>query len=236
MEKDVINALREELRQVADETIKCSSTRFFKEPVSVYGIKTSVVSKMAGKYFAEIKSLSKKEIFALCEELWRSDYCEEAFIACEWSYRLHDQYEENDFPTFEKWLQNYVNNWAKCDTLCNHTIGSIVERYPRFIANLKEWTQSDNRWVRRAAAVTLIIPAKKGKFLADIFEISDSLLRDADDMVQKGYGWLLKDASITCRDKVFDYIMRNRQAMPRTSLRYALEKMPPDLRKQAMAR
>ena len=49
--------------------------------------------------------------------------------------------------------------------------------------------------MRRAAAVTLILPARKGKFLEDIFEIADSLLLDTDDLVQKGYGWMLKEAS-----------------------------------------
>ena len=117
-------------------------------------------------------------------------------IACDWSYRFHSEYEPDDFYTFEKWLKNYVSNWAACDTLCNHTIGAIVEQYPQFLENLKHWARSENRWVKRGAAVTLIIPAKRGKFLKDIFEIADILLLDKDDLVQKGYGWLLKDAAI----------------------------------------
>lgn len=47
-------------------------------------------------------------------------------------------------------------------------------------------------WMRRAAAVSLIIPAKEGKFLEEAFEISDILMADKEDLVQKGYGWLLK--------------------------------------------
>jgi len=90
--------------------------------------------------------------------------------------------------------------------------------------------------MRRAAAVTLILPARKGKFLDDIFEIADSLLLDTDDLVQKGYGWMLKEASKKHQKQVFDYIMKNKDKMPRTALRYAIEKMPPDLRKQAMAK
>jgi 3-methyladenine DNA glycosylase AlkD len=67
--------------------------------------------------------------------------------------------------------------------------------YPEFIEELKKFAVSENRWMRRAAAVSLIIPARKGMFLDDIFRISDILLEDKDDLVQKGYGWMLKAAS-----------------------------------------
>jgi 3-methyladenine DNA glycosylase AlkD len=186
MAKDVIPAIRRELEQQVDEKTKSSYQRVFKEKVNYYGVNNSIVSKIAKKYFPEIKPLGKKEIFLLCEELLKSDYSEEAFIAFEWAYQLHKDYEPDDFAIFDNWLKKYINNWAKCDTLCNHTIGSFMEMYPQFIKNLKHWAMSENHWLRRAAAVTLIIPAKQGKFLEDILEISDILLRDQDDLVQKG--------------------------------------------------
>jgi 3-methyladenine DNA glycosylase AlkD len=236
MPSDIISAIRQELILQADEQTKSTYHHFFKEDVIAYGVKTSLVTKIAGRYFHDAKYLGKKEVFELCEELLKSDFSEEAFIAFDWSYRFHNQYEPDDFYTFEGWLRNYVNNWAKCDTLCNHTIGSMVERYPQYLKDLKQWAKSVNRWFRRAAAVTLIIPAKRGKFLEDIFEISDILLTDSDDLVQKGYGWLLKDAAILHRDEVFDYIMKNKKSMPRTALRYAIERMPVDLKSLAMAK
>ena len=82
--------------------------------------------------------------------------------------------------------------------------------------------------------MTLIVPAKEGKFLDDILEISDRLLKDEDDLVQKGYGWLLKDTSIRHQEQVFNYIMRNKSLLPRTALRYTVERMPENLRRQAM--
>jgi 3-methyladenine DNA glycosylase AlkD len=159
---------------------------------------------------------------------------EESFVACNWSYSLHKQYTPEDFFVFEKWLSLYVNNWASCDTFCNHTIGTLVERYPLFLENLIRWTQSENRWKRRGAAVTLIIPARHGLFLPDVFRIADGLLLDSDDLVQKGYGWMLKAASEAHQKEVFNYVMKNRFRMPRTALRYAIEKMPAELKKQAM--
>lgn len=155
-------------------------------------------------------------------------------VACEWSYSLRSKYTSDDIETFDHWVKQYVSNWASCDTLCNHTIGTFVEMYPEHISRLKEWARSDNRWVKRAAAVTLIIPARRGLFLKDIFEIADTLLLDGDDMVQKGYGWMLKAASEYYQKEVFDYVLSKKDVMPRTSLRYAIEKMPKELRVEAM--
>ena len=87
---------------------------------------------------------------------------------------------------------------------------------------------------RRASAVSLIIPARKGLYLDTIFEIADSLLPDKDDLVQKGYGWMLKAASELHQQEVFDYVMKKKSIMPRTSLRYAIEKMPENLKILAM--
>ena len=124
-----------------------------------------------------------------------------------------------------------MDNWAKCDTLCNHTLGSFLEMYPQFIENLMGWARARNRWLRRASAVTLILPARKGLFMKEVFEISDILLMDGDDMVQKGYGWLLKEASKAHQQEVFDYVMKWKAKMPRTALRYAIEKMPVEMRR-----
>ncbi|CAG0970307.1 hypothetical protein METP3_01403 [Methanosarcinales archaeon] len=232
----IILQIRKDLEKNIDDKIKKSGQNFFKEKVKIYGIKTSIVSKIGKKYFISIKDKSKKEILDLCDELWRSGYIEESFIACNWSYYIHKDYEVKDLKVFERWLDDYVNNWASCDTLCNHTVGAFLEMYPVYVSELKKWAKSINRWKRRAAAVSLIIPAKQGKFLRDIFEIADILLTDQDDLVQKGYGWMLKAASQTHQEQVFDYVMKNKKMMPRTALRYAIEKIPKDLRNQAIAR
>lgn len=106
--------------------------------------------------------------------------------------------------------------------------------YPEFLVKIKEWTASENRWVRRGAAVTLIIPARKGKVLDSVFAIADAMLTDTDELVQKGYGWMLKASSQAHQQEVYSYVMRNKAAMPRTALRYAIEKMPLEMSKEAM--
>ena len=82
----------------------------------------------------------------------------------------------------------------------------------------------------------LIYPLRKGKYLNDAFKIANILLKDDDDLVQKGYGWMLKEASPRFEDKVFEYIMSKKEVMPRTALRYAIEKMSGDRKQVAMAK
>lgn len=230
----IIAKIRKNLIENADEKTRRQSEHFFKEEITVYGVKSATVQKISKDFFAEIKERPKAEIFAMCEKLWQSGYMEESFVACDWSARLSKKFEPADFEILERWIKNYVSNWASCDTLCNHTVGDFVMMYPEFISKLKEFAQSENRWVKRAAAVSLIIPARKGLFLNDIFEIADTLLMDSDDLVQKGYGWMLKAASQAHQQAVFEYVMSKKAVMPRTALRYAIEKMPEEMKKQAM--
>ncbi|OFW59961.1 MAG: DNA alkylation repair protein [Actinobacteria bacterium RBG_19FT_COMBO_54_7] len=234
--KEIITNVRDELEKNSDEKTKNSAFRFFKEEVRFYGVKTALVVRIAKQYFKEVKPLGKNQVFSLCEELLKSDYSEESWVAANWAYWMEDEFETADFKTFERWIGRYISNWASCDTLCNHAVGAFIEKYPEYLGGLKGWTQSPNRWMRRAAAVSLIIPAKNGKYLKDIFEIADMLLEDKDDLVQKGYGWMLKEASRRHQKEVFDYVVEHKATMPRTALRYAIEKMPQELRQKAMAK
>ena len=83
--------------------------------------------------------------------------------------------------------------------------------------------------------MVLIYSIRRKKHLGSIFEMADALLTDKDIMVQKGYGWMLKEASNNYRDEVFKYVLQRKKTMPRISLRYAIEKMPENLRKEAMS-
>jgi 3-methyladenine DNA glycosylase AlkD len=232
----IIQNIRTELSDNADETTRVGSRRFFKEAAQLYGVKSAVVRKIAGKYWKEVAGLGKGRIFTLCEELLHSDMCEEAFIVADWVPRLADRFEPADLEVFEGWIERYINNWAKCDSLCNHAVGDFAQRFPEFLPRIIGWTGSANRWMKRAAAVSLIVPAKRGKFLPEVFEIADRLIADGDDMVEKGYGWLLKEASRLHRDEVFDYVVGHRQVMGRTALRYAIELMPKEMKAEAMKR
>lgn len=231
---EIVDKIRKELFLCSNEKAKLSAERYFKSGIKLYGVVTPETNRISKLHYKNIEDKRKLNIFSLCNELWKSGYLEESIIACNWSYIVHKQFQPDDIKVFDSWISNYVDNWASCDTLCNHTVGTFIEMYPEYLKALKIWAKSTNRWVKRASAVSLIVPARRGYFLDDIFEIADILHADTDDMVQKGYGWMLKAASQSHQQEVFEYMLKRKDTMPRTSLRYAIEKMPAELKARIM--
>jgi len=233
----LMDEISRELEELASPEEKDKRTCWelqYQEKPRLHGTPTDSIRKISAKSFLKVKMKPKEEIFKLCEELLSTGYIEERTVAFDWAFRLQKNYAESDFHTLESWLKKYVHSWGACDDLCTHALGAFILQFPKFISNTKEWAKSANRWIRRASAVTLIYSIRRGKHLEYVFEIADSLLTDKDVMVQKGYGWMLKEATKHYPQEVFDYVLKNRKEMPRTSLRYAIEKLSPTLKKEAM--
>jgi 3-methyladenine DNA glycosylase AlkD len=110
----------------------------------------------------------------------------------------------------------------------------MLFKFPSLVSEVKKWSLSPNLWARRASAVSFIYPAKKNIYANDQFEIALILLEDHEDMVQKGYGWMLKVLSQVRQQEVFNFVQTYKARMPRTALRYAIEKMDAHYRDEAM--
>jgi len=233
---EIILKIRRELKKNASPENKKSSQRFFKEEIKTYGVKTPLVRQIAKRYFRKIKSPEKKKVFKLSEEFLRSGHNEEAVIAIQWLGEFQKDFEKSDFFIFEKWLEKYIDNWGKVDDFCAHSFGYLVYQFPELLLKTRLWVNSPNRWVRRASAVVLVFSLRKGKYLKNAFGIADSLIEDKEDLVQKGYGWMLKEASNLYPQKVFNYVLKNKKKMSRTALRYAVEKLPKGMREESMAK
>ncbi len=231
----IIKTIQQEIARHDKPENKLNYQRFFKEtleePVS---IKTAILRKISNRCFRDIRDLPGKDILRCCDELLASGERYMRFFAFEWALKVKEHYGRPDFRRFESWLKQYVNNWGSCDHLCCGPIGHLILQFPDLAPRTRQWTRSRNRWLRRASAVSLIAPVRNRLLLGDILRTADVLLTDSDDMVQKGYGWMLKEASNEFPDEVFNYVTKNKKRMPRTALRYAIEKLPTGMRKQAM--
>ena len=233
----IVKELQNQLRDAGNAETQRASQTFFKEKIRGHGVKKELVRALAKASFTtSLKTASVQEVFELCEQLWQTGMIEESFAACEWAFALRKTMERQDFAALERWVKTYVSNWAVCDELCVRVVGSFLERFPEFATRLEPWAASPNRWVRRASAVSLILPVRKGLFWEQTAAAADRLLNDADDLVQKGYGWLLKVASARHPDKVLAFVLERSALMPRTALRYAIEKLPQRDRQLAMAK
>lgn len=232
----ITQEVRRELQENIEPLYKEQFQQFFKEQVKMFGVRMPVVREIARSAFRKIRRENKRDIFALCRALLRSGQGEEATVAFDWAWRLKNAYDANDVAVFEEWLKRFVSNWGACDDLCSHALGEAILQFPLEATRTLEWARSKNRWMRRGAAVALIPGLRRGRFLEELFQVCDILMGDQDDLVQKGCGWALKEASSANLKEVFHYVMRHKDAMPRVALRYAIEKMPYDLKKSAMTK
>jgi 3-methyladenine DNA glycosylase AlkD len=233
---ELVAAITREFRAAADPKYHESIQRFFKESVKLYGVRTPEWRRISRQFWSQVKHLPKADVFALCEELLAIRNSEERGVAFDWAGRMRKHLRPADFPRLGRWLKLYVTNWGSCDSLCGGALGFFLLDHPEFLPKVRTWAGSKNRWLRRASAVAHIIPNRNGIAADSAYEVADVLLEDTDDMVQKGYGWLLKEIANKRPQEVFDFVMARKDRMPRTALRYATEKMPPAWKKRAMAK
>ena len=186
------------------------------------------VRELSALFYARVLPDRKERILATCEELLQAGSVKERTLAFDWAYRQRKSFTPEDFLRLRSWLEPYVRSWSACDDLCIHALGCLLERFPQLVPQAIPWTGSANRWIRRVSAVCVIFSLRRGHALADALKVADVLLLDPDIMVQKGYGWMLKEATRSFLEPVMDFVMRHRREMPRTALRYAIEKLPPD--------
>lgn len=233
---DIIKKIVGELKELSKnpKNIKDYS-RFYKDGETHIGIVASLKRKVSAENFKQVRSLGKKQIFLLCEKLLKTKESGCQDIAFDWAFRVRKQYEKKDFKIFEQWLKTHVNTWSNCDDLCSHALGAFLYKFPEALMQTQNWAKSPNKWLRRASAVALIYSLRKGKYLKDSFGVAKALLHDKEDLVQKGYGWMLKEASKLYQKEIFVFVVKNKKLMSRTALRYAIEKMPHKLKIKAMA-
>jgi 3-methyladenine DNA glycosylase AlkD len=218
--KEVVNALK----LVATEERRKVNEWFFKTGKGEYGygdiflgITVPDLRRIAKKFSQEI---SLQEL----TELIRSPIHEVRLCAL---IILVDKYnkEEPDriYHYYLKHL-NSVNNWDLVDTSAPHIVGDYLYNNPEKSKILLEFSHSENLWVRRISIVSTFTFIRKNEFKKTL-EISKLLLNDEHDLIHKAVGWMLRE--IYKRDEVLikRFLRQNYAQIPRTTLRYAIERM-----------
>ena len=132
---------------------------------------------------------------------------------------------DSEFKRFESWLSR-ISSWADHDALVHYLIAPMIVANPARTSKVFRWAKSRNHWHRRAACVALIQGTRQKMFFPEITRLSDQLLSDQDDMVQKGLGWLLRETAKADAKRTVPYLMKIRARAPRRVLRTACETLP----------
>ncbi|HEV2689529.1 MAG TPA: DNA alkylation repair protein, partial [Bryobacteraceae bacterium] len=223
--RELVRTTRMQLKAAAEPGFRAQLQWFFKEPVDPYGVRGKKIHEIGRSVYRELKNWPPSQRDTFMDELWKSGKLEEGALVCSVYRRFSKQCDEREFAMFERWIDRYVTNWANADGVASWLLAASIANRPALIAKLAKWTKSKNRWKRRAAVVSLLQEAKKGRNTESIFEICELLREDQDVMVQKGVGWVLKETYPRRTLEVLRFLESWRATAPRLVLRYAAEKM-----------
>mgnify|MGYP006287777549 CR=1 FL=1 len=220
--------IRVEVEKRADPKRREDLHRYFKEPIETYGLNQTQNKEIAKKFYPEVKG-DFEAALELTEELMVTGNMDLASVGLRILDRFRLKLGAEQFPLFDDWVE-YLNNWATTDHFATHHLMMCIKDNPTLVEELVKWTSHENRWRRRASAVTMVPIARKGEMLEEVFRIANELMLDKDDMVQKGVGWMLKEASKKQPQEIHHYLLKWKQKSPALILRYASEKLPDELR------
>jgi 3-methyladenine DNA glycosylase AlkD len=209
---------------------------FFKEEIKSHGWYTAKLRRVAVLFRRRIrKEFSLNFLLQVADKLFAGRILEEKIFAVFLLEKLTEECSDAEFRRFESWLPR-ISSWADHDALVHYLIAPMVAAQPDRIGRVFHWASSTNRWHRRAACVALIQGTRRKMFSSEIERLSNLLLPDDDDMVQKGLGWLLRETAKADAKRTVPYLLSIREHAPRLVLRTACETLPAGMRKKILAK
>ncbi|MFK4084029.1 DNA alkylation repair protein [Kribbella sp. NPDC020789] len=143
---------------------------------------------------------------------------------------LADRAAKESEPIYELYLRNtaYINNWDLVDCSASEIVGGYLLDKPRDV--LERLVHSDSLWERRIALVATHWFIRRGDS-EDIYHLAPEVFEDREDLIHKAAGWMLREAGKrVSEDELRSFLDEHAPAMPRTMLRYAIERLPVDVR------
>ncbi len=227
---DITGEILKTLFSLKNEKIAKHSSRFFKTGVGEYGegdlflgIRVPVIRKIASKY----RKIGQRDVLVLLH----SEYHEVrllALIIMVEKYTRGTVHEREE--VYQLYLKNtrYVNNWDLVDTSAHKIVGPYL--YDKDRAKLCDLANSASLWERRISIMSTFHFIRQGQY-DDTLKIAKILLQDQEDLIHKAVGWMLREIGKRAHKVEEKFLLHHYKEMPRTMLRYAIEKFPTAERK-----
>ena len=233
--KPIIGLITDELQAFSTEEKREVLPRFFKTGKGEYG---------EGDHFLGVavpdtrtvakqhKDISLDEIRNLMQSEWHEVRLCALLIMVEKSKKKDETLRKQLFDLYLSQTRR-INNWDLVDLSCRFIVGEFLLDKSRDI--LYQLAQSPLLWDNRIAIVSTYAFIRKGQ-LDDTYVLSDLMMKHPHDLMHKAIGWMLREAGKRDPERLYDYVMNHRAEMPRTMLRYAIEKFGPKERSVLMKR
>ena len=222
--------IHNELLQLANEKIAEHSQRFFKTGKGEYGegdiflgIRVPLLRKLVKKY----RGISITEV----RKLLHSKFHEERLLAVLMLVQLFKSGDKSvEKQVYDLYLENteFINNWDLVDISASHIVGAHLHEKDK--APLYNLVQSKNLWERRISIISTFYFIRQNEF-DDTLKIAKILLNDKEDLIHKAVGWMLREVGKREIEFEEEFLQEHYKIMPRTMLRYAIEKFPETSRK-----
>lgn len=232
--REAIRALSRMARPSGDFDSSC----YFRGPgdLGFYNVGTAAMRGLARSIHTAHKAeWSIDEAMAFANVLIEDRHLEAKSVGIEVVARSRRDFSPRLLPAWKRWFaENHSANWATTDAICGMLLGPLLLQRPELGARMRVWARDRNMWVRRASIVGLIPLARRGQSLDLVYEIARRLHADREDLIQKAVGWALREAGKTDMPRLERYLRANGAAIPRTTLRYAIERFPARRRKEIL--
>jgi 3-methyladenine DNA glycosylase AlkD len=207
---------------------------FFKEEIRSHGWYTAALRKAAIQFRRDIiRQRDMDFAIKVADKLFSGRNLEEKIVAVFLLEKQTKHFGNREFQLFDSWLDR-ISSWADHDALVHDLIAPMIAAETKRSSAVFRWAKSQKHWRRRAACVALIRATREKKFFPQIVRLSNQLLNDDNDMVQKGLGWLLRETAKADPERTLPYLMKIRKKAPRFVLRTACETLPIAKRRQVL--
>lgn len=235
----VARAARRALARLARPSGDFDASRYFRgdHHLQFFNVGTAHVRALARRLVSEHPEWSVADATTCADALIADPVLEVKGVAVEVVARYRKSFSPALLTRWKRWLsQNHSANWATTDGICGSLIGPLLVQHPELASKLRAWSRSSNLWVRRASVVGLIPLARRGHQLDLVYENARRLQPDREDLIHKAVGWTLREAGKADPRRLERYLIAQGSRTPRTTLRYAIERFPPEKRRALLAR
>lgn len=233
--KQITKTITSELQALTNAEKREIFPRFFKAGKGEYG----EGDRFLGVTVPNIRAIAKlhkdisiEEIRELIQSEWHEVRLCALIIMVEKSKKKDEALRKELFNLYLSQTKR-INNWDLVDLSCRFIVGEYLLDKSRDI--LYQLAQSSLLWDNRIAIVSTYAFIRKGQ-LEDTYALSDLMMQHPHDLMHKAIGWMLREAGKRNPERLYDYVMSHRVDMPRTMLRYAIEKFSPKERAILMKR
>jgi len=227
------------LRRMSRPVVEFNAERYFRgdHGLRFYNVGTSAMRALAREiHRAQRDAWSVDDAMLFADALMRDPYLETKSVGIEVVARYRRRFSPKLLSRWKSWLAaNLSANWATTDAICGMLIGPLLADRPELVPEMRAWARHRNMCVRRASIVSLIVPMRRGLGLGVAYDNARELHGDPADLIQKAVGWALREAGKQDAPRLEAYLRTNGPAIPRTTVRYAIERFSPAKRRELLA-